>query len=351
MRLSRKIAGTVRIVWLLLPCCTAPNPAFWRVGPAADASDPAPGGSDSARLDPDANSPDAPADVAPPDLGTDASTPPAGCGIDVANISGVEGADGVVIDTDGTVYFLTDDATHSYVGRIRPGEAPLVKWLRVDNSPVTWGLGLDSQQRRLYVLVVSGRGAVVAFDDIDGAAAGRTVITGLDNPNDLVVAADGSVYYTNQGDRHVYRISRDGGPATRVTKLAMPLGDPALEQAPAALTMDSDQSLIVGLEHGGPLYKIALTAGQETSRAVFGTWTGWANGLTFDRRHRLYIAIYDDTDPKAVVRLETDGKITTLTSGGRFSSIAFGRGSLDCRDLYVADPYGPMRRVRVPDSL
>jgi sugar lactone lactonase YvrE len=275
--------------------------------------------------------------------------PSVGCGTAAANITGITNADGVVVDTDGTLYFLTDDATHSYVGRTQPGRAPEVKWLRVDNAPVTWGLALDSALQRIYVLVVSGQGALVAFDHITGTPVGRAVLTGLANPNDVVVAADGTVYYTHQGDRQVYGFSPTTGTATRVTDV--PLGSAALKQAPAGLTVDADQNLIVGLEHGGPLYKISLSGGREQSRTVFGSWTGWANGLAFDRRGRLYVSIYDDQDPRAVVRLEPDGTTVTVTSGGRFSSIAFGRGSLDCRDLYVADPFGPMRRVRVDDAL
>ena len=105
------------------------------------------------------------------------------------------------------------------------------------------------------------------------------------------------------------------------------------------------------MEPSGPIYKLILTSGLETSRAPINSWIGWANGLTHDRQGRLYVSTYHDTSPRSVLRLESNGSVTTLTSGGRFSSIAFGRGPLDCRDLYVADPFGPMRRVQDPDSL
>jgi streptogramin lyase len=360
-------AGRVRIVLAaLLTACTAPNPAYWPgtdVGagederldapssPAADAARPL---SDAAVADgviasdvpADAPAPDAASDA---DGGADARVTAAGCGTGVANISGISGADGLVIDTDGTLYFLTDDATSSYVGRIRPGQAPQIKWLRVDNAPVTWGLGLDSARRRLYVLVVSGQGALVAFDDITGTPTGKAVITGLKDPNDVVVAPDGTVYYSSQGDRQIYRLAPGGSTAVAVT--TTPLGDAAAMQAPAALALDDAQNLVVGLAHGGPLYLLTLAGGVEQARTPYRMWTGWANGLTFDRRGRLYVSIYDDVEPRSVVRLEADGRASTVTSGGRFSSLVFGRGALDCRDLYVTDPYGPMRRVRVDDAL
>lgn len=288
---------------------------------------------------------------APPafDSAPDTFVPPAGCGTATADLSGIAGADGLVIDDDGTLYFLTDDSINSYVGRVQPGLAPQIKWLRIDNSPTTWGLALDSPRQRLYVLVVDGPGALVAFDDIKGTPIGSQFIVGIANGNDVTVGPDGTIYYTGQTDREVFSSPPTTGKPTTLT--TTPIG--TAEQKPAAIAVAPDGGLLVGLEHGGPLYKLTLAGGRESSRALFGTWTGWANGLAFDRRGRVYIAMDDDSKPQAVVRLEADGKtVTTLLSGSRYSSIAFGRGVLDCRDLYVADPYGgPIHRVRVPDSL
>jgi sugar lactone lactonase YvrE len=271
------------------------------------------------------------------------------CGSLTANVEGIANADGLVVDDDGTIYFLTDDSTHSYVGRILPGTAPVAKWVRVDNSPVTWGLAIDRARGRLYVAVVSGAGAIIRFDNITSATpTGKAVVSGVTNPNDVVVADDGTVYYDNQGDRHIYSVSVTGQGPNRVT--TTPLGSTTAQQAPAGLAVAPDGALIVGLEHGGRLYRITLADAKETSRDFYGTWTGWANALTFDRRGRLYISIYDDTAPRNVVRLEGDGSVTSLLSGGRYSSLTFGRGVLDCRDLYVAEPFGPMHRLHVEDA-
>jgi hypothetical protein len=290
--------------------------------------------------------PDAVADRAP-----DGFVPPAGCGTGTANVSSILDADGVVADDDGTLYYLTDDSTNSYVGRILPGGVPDTKWLPVMNSPTTWGLALDREQQRIYVLVVDGGGALVKYDNIKGSPTGTVFYAPITNGNDVVVGSDGSVYFSQQGDRHIYRVPRAGGAAQRVS--ATTLGSVALKQAPAGLTFDPAGNLLVGLEHGGPIYRLALTGGVETGRTAVGTWTGWANGMTHDRAGRLYISLYDDLDPRSVVRLDTETPTTTttITSGSRFSSITFGRGTLDCRDLYIADPFGPMRRVRVVDSL
>ena len=77
--------------------------------------------------------------------------------------------------------------------------------------------------------------------------------------------------------------------------------------------------------------------------------------MTHDHLGRLYVAQYHDTAARSIVRLNISGNVvtgtTTIVNGGRYSSIAFGRGPLDCRDLYVANPFGPMQRVRVPGAL
>jgi hypothetical protein len=115
--------------------------------------------------------------------------------------------------------------------------------------------------------------------------------------------------------------------------------------------MDPAGNLIVGLEQSGPIYRVTLgVGGLQTSRTAIAGWNGWANGLTYDRGGRLYVGIYSDTQPRNLVRLEPDGRVTTIATNGRFSSIGFGRGVLDCRDLYVTDPFAAMRRVRVMDA-
>jgi hypothetical protein len=288
--------------------------------------------------------------TAPMDLAPDVFTPPAGCGTGTAKLTGIENADGLVVDTDGVIYFLTDDTNNSYVGRIPVGGTPDPTWLRVDNSPTTWGLALDSPRHRLYVLIVDGKGALIYYDDIKTTPKGGQLVVGIDDGNDVVVGPDGTVYYTQQGDRNVYSAPPSGGPPKLVTRSG-PVGTTSAK--PAAITVAPDGALLVGVDNSGPIYKITLTAGGvEAGRMAIGTWMGWANGLAFDHGGRLYVSIYHDTDPRSVVRLDADGKTTTtISSGGRFSSIGFGRGPLDCRDIYIADPYGPMRRVRVNDSL
>ena len=93
----------------------------------------------------------------------------------------------------------------------------------------------------------------------------------------------------------------------------------------------------------GPLYRVTLAGGMQASRTPMNGWSGWANGLTYDRRGRLYIAIYDDTQPRTIVRLESDD----LVGWGEASPNAFygetaervaallGAASAFARDLHV----------------
>jgi hypothetical protein len=283
------------------------------------------------------------------DLPPDAFVPPAGCGTVTSNVSSVMNADGVVVDTDGTIYTLTDDATHSYVGRIPPGGTADPRWLRVDNSPTTWGLALDSANARIYVLVVDGTGALVRYSNIKtNSPGGEIFYSPVLNGNDVVVGPEGDVYYTQQEDRNVYAVNQ-----ARVRRKVSTTQLGSTSQLPAALTFEPSGNLLVGLEEG-PLYRLTVTgSGMEGMRTQLTGWTGWANGLTHDRRGRLFASLYHDTQPRSVLRLDFNNNIvvaaTTVASNGRFSSIAFGRGPLDCRDLYIADPFGPMRRVRIAD--
>jgi hypothetical protein len=284
------------------------------------------------------------------DLPPDAWVPPAGCGTMVTNVSGINNADGVVVDTDGFIYTLNDDATNSYVGKIPPGGTADDDWLTVTNSPTTWGLALDSPGHVLYVLVVDGPGALVRYQNIKGTASGDQLYSGIVNGNDVVVGPDGHVYYTQQSDQNVYAIAAPAKTRRKVS--ATPIGSPS--QLPAALTFAPDGKLLVGTE-GGPIYRLTLTNGAETDRDQLMGWTGGTNGMTHDHLGRLYVAQYHDTQSRPIVRLNITGStVTTVTnigSSGRYSSIAFGRDPLDCRDLYVANPFGAMQRVRVPDAL
>jgi sugar lactone lactonase YvrE len=387
----RPSAGWAPLVVALLPLlasCKAPNPRYHlRIsGGGGDA-----GSVDEAALDGPPAEPDAPGDTddvdgpppaasdgsldAGPDRsgdgaldrsGTDAPTdstrdgPPRldttpdstsdpACGRGKASLTGVAEADGVAITPDGTLYFTTSDGTDGWVGRIRPGLAPEPKRLKVPGGYANWGLAVDSARSRLYVAAVSG-GTIHWFDISQETPipTARTLVTGLTEPNDLAIGKNGAVYYSHQGNGRIYQVPV-GGTAVEVTTSV--LGVTSLGQAPSALAFGPSGVLFAGLRSGGAIFALGLTAARESSRDPFGTFTGWVNGMAIDRAGRLYVGTYHDTDPTSLYRITADGLgVTTLISNsGRFAGMAFGRGALDCYDLYLADPQGPMRVLTVDE--
>lgn len=314
----------------------APDSAEEEVTPAPDVATPV----DLAPLD----STEAPPDLAPetsPDL-----RPPVACGTARPAISTITGGDGLAIGPDGTMYFTSDDGTHGWIGRM-VGSTITSDWLRINYARATAGLALDRSGTKLYVASVSGE-ALLMFDLAANPVQGSTIIANAPGINDLATAPDGStIYFSRQSDRHVYMVRAGVSAAVRVTITT--IGVAAQDQGPAGLAFGPDGALYVGQRKGGNVIRLTLNGdGRESGRSNFGTFTGWANGLAFDLSGRLYVATYSDAVNTKVVRLAAGGgPATDIETGGQFASLAFGRGTLDCHDLYIALPSGAMRRRNV----
>jgi DNA-binding beta-propeller fold protein YncE len=382
--MRRRFAHVGFVALLALGACTRPNPSWRPVRPLDSstevgqdaASDPAPGAEREPDADPvdqesppldseptlDTDDPDAalPADVArqegpppdlgPPEVGPEAAPdlrPPVTCGNARRDVSSISGADGVAIGPDGTIYFTTDDMDHGWIGRM-VGNTITPKWLRIDFARLTAGLTIDRTGTKLYVAGVSAT-AILMYDLAVDPIQGSNVVPDVTLVNDLAIAPDGStIYFSRQSDRNVYRL-RYGAAMPQVVTTT-PIGAAAQDQAPAGLAFGPDGALYVGVRKGGSILRLVLDAqGGERMRAPVTGFSGWANGLAFDITGRLYVATYDDNVDAKVLRLPAGGGVATdLEGGDRFASMAFGRGTLDCHDLYIAVPSGPMR-VRTVD--
>ena len=102
---------------------------------------------------------------------------------------------------------------------------------------------------------------------------------------------------------------------------------------------------MVGMQNGGPILRLGLLNNREIDRKDFGSFRGWANGLAFDSAGRLYVGLWSNAAATQVVRLDAMGNNrTTVFNGAGFASLAFGRGMLDCFDIYAAVPDGVMQR-------
>ncbi|HEY0705248.1 MAG TPA: SMP-30/gluconolactonase/LRE family protein, partial [Polyangia bacterium] len=293
---------------------TASDATFKVDGPASDAADP----------------------VSPP------SAP--GCGTERPDVSGAREPDGLAIDTDGTLYYSHVRDGWEILGRIRPGgAAPEPEFARVVRGTTPWGLAIDDTRRRLY-FASSGAGTIYVFDLNQPRPAAQVFLSvPTIRPNDLAVGPNGDLYYSDHADNHVYRVDLMG--AQRLVTTA-PIGDGVQGYRPSALAFGPSGDLFVGMRGWGNIHRLTLTDGLETRRQIFGAFVGWANGLAFDQQGRLYVGLYDNDRTTDVVRLDPTGVAEeVLLSGGRFSSLAFGRGALSCNDLYVSDRAGGVRRL------
>jgi hypothetical protein len=317
------LRGVIRKVVGLGACCaliscTAPNPAYHleNLG-GTEAGSPAP----PAR---------------------DGGTP--GCGTARVDTGALTGVDSVTIDLHGTLYFNVTEGPSTWIGRLVPNALPEMHWAPVPMGAPTYGLVIDGARNVLYFTAGSAPPVMQAIDLNASTPTPRTIATGFTYPNDLAVGYDGNVYVSEQGDGHIYRFPVSGGARIKVT--GGTIGVPP-DTTPAGIAFGPDRTLVVGMKPTGQLTRLWLTPdGFEMKRKSFGTVNDWSNGLAFDERGRLYVALYHQTLAKTVVRLDADEATpVTVLSGGRFSSMVFGRGVLDCKDLYVAEPAGTMRLV------
>jgi sugar lactone lactonase YvrE len=263
------------------------------------------------------------------------------CGSEKPDISNLVNVDGLAIAPDGTIYFTRTGEAEAWVGRLRPGSgAAGPYWIRVPDSTgeMLWGLALDSRRNRLYVASGSSQ-ALYRIDVSTDPPRVQMVTGGLLIPSDLAVDSNGDVYVSDRGDGKIHRVAPDGS-RNEVTPTRV-----GLQNSPSALVLGPDGALYAGTNEG--LVRIEVADGVERNRSPWGAFQGRANGLAFDGRGRLYVGTYVGTgDDALLVRIDgADADPVDIQEGPRFSSLAFGRGALDCRDLYIAVPSGPLRRL------
>jgi len=191
--------------------------------------------------------------------------------------------------------------------------------------------------------VVAESGQAISFVELGAMdpPSLQVLVAGLMVPNEAVVGPDGAVYFSDSGDGHIHRVSPDG--ITSIVTASAILGP----SGPAGLAFGNHGELYVGVSPDGPIYRINLVNGVETSRARFGDVVAWGNGLVVDSAGSLYVSTYSSLGQARVWRVPANGLgATVVLTGASFGSMAFGRGALDCLDLYVAVLAGPLQRLR-----
>jgi sugar lactone lactonase YvrE len=261
------------------------------------------------------------------------------CGNERPDIREIENADGLAIAGDGTIYFTRGGEPEAWVGRLRPhGSRTELYWIRIPGSGLRlWGLAVDDRRNCLYVAAGDTR-AIYRVDLTLETPAVEPFATGLMSPNDIALDGQGNVYFSERGDGKVHRVTPEG-----MRNDVTPSSVDGRNWA-GGLAFGPLGALFVGTYQG--IVRIELESGVERSRALYGAFSGRGNGLAFDAAGRLYVGTYSPDDDAQLVRIDgSEATAVELQAGTRFSSLAFGRGALDCKDLYIAMPAGPMHRI------
>ena len=261
---------------------------------------------------------------------------PAACGTQTAPVAMISGTEGIAIAPDGTLYYSQSGGR---VGRWQPGAAaPTNNWVSLQGATTVWGMALDAGGI-LYVATPGSGGTIWRIDPSAATPTATAYYTGAGSANGLTIGPDGAVYYSDfvtQG--HVWRVS---APNTRTMVTATTIN------RPNGVLFDGDGTLLVLSYATGTVHRLTLNAGgAETDREpTAATTTGSPDGLARDAMGRYYVT---DNGGGNVLRYDAQlGNREVLMPGvGAAANMAFGKGALDCNDLYVTSS-GMLRRIAV----
>jgi hypothetical protein len=171
-----------------------------------------------------------------------------------------------------------------------------------------------------------------------------TAITGI---HGLAVAADGGVFMS-RSDGHVDRWLPDSY-ATIVGRVSTAPIFPGGQRV-LGMVFGPDGQLYMGSSNGGIKRARVVPMGSEfrlMDVVDHGSFTGAANDLAVDVDGRIYVADHTGTTGTRLAIVPPGGVGAVLRVDavlGRLSGLAWGRGWLQCNDLYVTDVGGPARR-------
>jgi len=224
--------------------------------------------------------------------------------------------EGPMLDPDGTAWWV-DARTHRIL-RQRPGAGPERIEVKT-RAPAGLAWGADG---RLLVTEFGGR-RLTAVDPDEGTAeviAERFDGRRFNSPNDLVVDAEGGVWFTDpaflvppsQGDQNVFHLAPDGTLTAAAGDLRGPNG--------IALSPDGCQ-LVVAEFWGNRLTRYEITGpGVLTGRTEIAR-TPMPDGLCVDEEGALYVASRGDVlgftfDGQSLGRLQVPGDTTNCAIRG-----------------------------------
>ena len=282
-------------------------------------------------------------------------TPPAACGSQTSQVTGISGAKSIAVDRDGIIYYTRENGGRAYIGRILPGGMPEPMWYTVsaNGQPVMGSTPrmLRTHRQKGYLVVADpGLQGGKAFTlniagTIPNVVQSTSAIAGI---HGLAIAADGGVFISG-ADGHVDRWMPDSYTYIfdRVsTAPIFPAG-----QRVFGLAFGLDGQLYMGSSNGGlkrgRVVQLSATDFQLMDVVDHGSFTGAANDLAVDVDGRVYVADHTGNTRTRLAIVPPGGVGTVQRIDailGRLSGLAFGRGNLQCDDLYVTDLGGPAWR-------
>jgi len=261
--------------------------------------------------------------------GTDAGAETGGgtvaCGTAQPDITGIAGAEGLVIGPDGTIYFSQGGSQS--VGRLRPGAGmmPEKTWAKLPAGATTvWGVAYDRAAKVLYA--GSPTTKTVYKITLEDTPTVTPLITMTGSPNGFTMGPDGALYYSDQTGGFVDRVASGSMTKTMINTM--------LFLSPNGVGFGPDGALYVLQYAAGSIVKVTVTNGMEQMRTTFVMkGLGNADGISFDKDGNLYIGF-----GMGLSKVSADGQtITHLMGAGNSANVEFGAGALSCKDIYFVN--------------
>ena len=244
------------------------------------------------------------------------------CGTAQPDVTGITGAEGLVIGPDGTIYFSQSQA----VGRLRPGAGmmPEKAWAKLTGAATVWGVAYDGAAKALYA--GSPTTKTVYKITLEDTPTVTPLITMTGSPNGFTMGPDGALYYSDQTGGNVDRVASGATTKTTVNTTAL--------VSPNGVGFGPDGALYVLQYSAGSIVKLTLSNGMETMRTVF-VMNGLGNddGIAFDKSGNLYIGFSGGLSKVSAA----DKTVTHLMGMGASANVEFGAGALSCKDIYFVN--------------
>ncbi|MCA9704990.1 MAG: SMP-30/gluconolactonase/LRE family protein [Myxococcales bacterium] len=248
-----------------------------------------------------------------------------------------DGSEGIAFGADGDLYVTTTEMGVGVVWRLDEAAA------RSEHASVPYALGLAPRADGGFVVASIGVNAAPdgAVYTVDPAGVVAELATGIDSPNFVTIAPDGSALVSDDFDTRVFRVDADGTVSVAIADVPSPNGmayspDGAWLYVASTFTVDGQLTRYDVDAAGMPTEASAV----EILHLGAGSTP---DGIAVDQDGMVYVAA---NLPGEIWRV--DGAATELVEGERVAeglgspaSLAFGRGEgFDPCSVYVTQLFG-----------